>query len=175
MKIDLTGKTAAVTGSSAGIGWGCARGVADAGATVVITGRNAESLARARTRILDAAPEADIRRVVTDLSTAPGCAALVEAEAEATCDIRGQQSRGIRTETLLRGERLFKTDVMSGIRLSRAYLPALMHGAGAESSPQLGRRHRSITRIAAQRLHQDSGPRHLPRSCETRPRLRASP
>jgi len=42
MKIALDGKTAIVTGSSAGIGWEGARGLADAGATVVIAGEKDE-------------------------------------------------------------------------------------------------------------------------------------
>jgi NAD(P)-dependent dehydrogenase (short-subunit alcohol dehydrogenase family) len=39
MRIDLAGKTAIVTGSSTGIGWGADHGLAAAGATVVLTGR----------------------------------------------------------------------------------------------------------------------------------------
>ena len=56
MKIDLNGKTAIVTGSSAGIGWGCARGLAEAGATVVITARRPDALGSARDRLIDAVP-----------------------------------------------------------------------------------------------------------------------
>ncbi|TMK09765.1 MAG: SDR family NAD(P)-dependent oxidoreductase, partial [Alphaproteobacteria bacterium] len=39
MKIDLTGKTALVTGSTSGIGHATAKGLAAAGATVVVNGR----------------------------------------------------------------------------------------------------------------------------------------
>jgi 2-deoxy-D-gluconate 3-dehydrogenase len=39
---DLTGKVAIVTGGNGGIGLGMARGLAGAGATVVLSGRNAE-------------------------------------------------------------------------------------------------------------------------------------
>ena len=38
MKIDLTGKTALVTGSTSGIGHAIAKGLAAAGATVVVNG-----------------------------------------------------------------------------------------------------------------------------------------
>jgi gluconate 5-dehydrogenase len=44
---DLTGRTALITGSSAGIGYALARGLAGAGASVVLTGRNEERLERA--------------------------------------------------------------------------------------------------------------------------------
>lgn len=129
MNIDLAGKTAVVTGSSAGIGWGCARGLAEAGATVVITGRNPGSLSAARARILDAVREANVRMVVADLSTAAGCASL--AEAEPACDILVNNLGAYEPKPFLDTpdgdwERLFQTNVMSGIRLSRAYLPGLM-------------------------------------------------
>jgi len=48
---DLTGRTALVTGSSAGIGYALARGLADAGARVVLNGRNAQKLERAADRL----------------------------------------------------------------------------------------------------------------------------
>jgi NAD(P)-dependent dehydrogenase (short-subunit alcohol dehydrogenase family) len=39
VKIDLTGKTAIVTGSTAGIGFAIAKGLVGAGATVIVNGR----------------------------------------------------------------------------------------------------------------------------------------
>ena len=45
---DLSGRTALVTGSSRGIGAALAAGLADAGARVVLNGRDAATLARAR-------------------------------------------------------------------------------------------------------------------------------
>lgn len=44
---DLSGKTALVTGSSGGLGLGMARGLADAGASIVLNGRDANKLAAA--------------------------------------------------------------------------------------------------------------------------------
>ena len=48
MKIDLTGKTAIITGSTEGIGEACALGLAEAGASVVLNGRKADALETAR-------------------------------------------------------------------------------------------------------------------------------
>jgi gluconate 5-dehydrogenase len=44
---DLTGRTALVTGSSDGLGLGMARGLAGAGATIILNGRNESKLAQA--------------------------------------------------------------------------------------------------------------------------------
>jgi NAD(P)-dependent dehydrogenase (short-subunit alcohol dehydrogenase family) len=44
---DLTGKKALITGSSQGIGFGIARGLGQAGATIILNGRDEEKLNRA--------------------------------------------------------------------------------------------------------------------------------
>jgi gluconate 5-dehydrogenase len=48
---DLTGRIALVTGSSAGIGYALARGLADAGARVILNARNAQKLEHAADRL----------------------------------------------------------------------------------------------------------------------------
>lgn len=53
-KFDLTGKTALVTGSSAGIGYALAAGLAGAGARIVLNGRDAHKLAQAAARLREA-------------------------------------------------------------------------------------------------------------------------
>ncbi len=50
---DITGRTALVTGSSRGIGRALARGLLEAGATVVLNARDAERLERARAELVD--------------------------------------------------------------------------------------------------------------------------
>jgi gluconate 5-dehydrogenase len=71
---DLAGKTALVTGSSTGLGLAMARGLAEAGATVVLNGRDGTKLAvtakafeaeghRVLTRAFDVADEAAVRGV----------------------------------------------------------------------------------------------------------------
>ena len=101
MKINLSGKKAIVTGSSAGIGWGCARGLAEAGATVMLTGRMQKSLASARDRLLPAVQGATVRSVAADLSQASGCDALVAAGP--ACDILRSRSNSIKTNRPRRG------------------------------------------------------------------------
>ncbi|OPZ07982.1 MAG: Gluconate 5-dehydrogenase [candidate division BRC1 bacterium ADurb.BinA292] len=53
-RFDLTGRTILITGSTRGLGWGMARGLAEAGARVVLNGTNQELL-RARVEELTAA------------------------------------------------------------------------------------------------------------------------
>ncbi|HET6222165.1 MAG TPA: SDR family NAD(P)-dependent oxidoreductase, partial [Dongiaceae bacterium] len=79
MKIDLTGKTALVTGSTAGIGFAIARGLAGAGARVVVNGRKDQTVQAARERLLKDLPGARVEGVAADLSTATGCAAVAKA------------------------------------------------------------------------------------------------
>jgi NAD(P)-dependent dehydrogenase (short-subunit alcohol dehydrogenase family) len=83
MKIDLSDKTAIVTGSTAGIGFAIARGLAGAGARVVVNGRKQAGVDAAVTALKEAVPGAAMRGVATDLGTAEGCAALVRAEPSA--------------------------------------------------------------------------------------------
>ena len=60
MKIDLTDKHAVVTGSTAGIGFAIAQGLAAAGATVIINGRSQRTVDAARKRLVERVPRANI-------------------------------------------------------------------------------------------------------------------
>jgi NAD(P)-dependent dehydrogenase (short-subunit alcohol dehydrogenase family) len=123
MKIELHGKTAIVTGSTGGIGLAIARGLAQAGAAVVINGR-------ARNRV-DAAVEKSgtrARGVAADVGTAEGCAALVRAVPR--CDILVNNAAVFTPSDFFETpddewERHWRVNVMAGVRLARAYLPAM--------------------------------------------------
>ena len=128
MDIDLSHRTAIVTGSTAGIGFAIAQGLADCGADVVLNGRKANSVEDAVGRLKRLVPGATIRGVAADLATAGGCAALVEAEP--ACDILvnnvgifGPQDFFDTADEVW--NRFFEVNVMSGVRLSRAYLPGM--------------------------------------------------
>ena len=69
MLIDLTGKTALVTGSTGGIGYATAAGLHGSGATVVINGRTAE---RVQDAIDGLGGGARIIGVPADVGTATG-------------------------------------------------------------------------------------------------------
>jgi NAD(P)-dependent dehydrogenase (short-subunit alcohol dehydrogenase family) len=69
MKIDLTNKTAVITGSTAGIGFAIAQGLAAAGANVVINGRPQVAVDKTRAALKHTLPRAVIRGVAADLGT----------------------------------------------------------------------------------------------------------
>ena len=77
MKIDLSGTTAVITGSTGGIGFAIAKGLARAGASVVVNGRSQEKADTAAAAIVKAVPGANARGVGADVSTADGCGKLV--------------------------------------------------------------------------------------------------
>lgn len=64
MNIDLKGRKAIVTGSTAGIGRAIVEGLARAGASVVINGRGEERVSKAVQEIRQLFPESDIDGVV---------------------------------------------------------------------------------------------------------------
>lgn len=128
MKIDLQGKTAVVTGSTAGIGLAIAKGLAGTGATVVVNGRRQDAVDRALAAVGDAVPGASLRGFAGDLGTASGCDALVAAEP--TCDILVNNMGIFEVRDFFDiddddWERFFRVNVLSGVRLSRAYARAM--------------------------------------------------
>ena len=129
MKIDLTGKTALVTGSTSGIGHAIARGLASAGATVAVNGRTQAKVDAAIAAIAKLAPGARARGVAADVSTAAGCNALVAALPEVDILINNAgifEPKGFFDIPDEEWNRFFEVNVMSGVRLSRAYMPGML-------------------------------------------------
>lgn len=78
---DLTGRLALITGSSAGIGFALARGLARAGAAVVINARNADKLAQAARTLRDeGATVHALAFDVTDATAVAKAVATIEAD-----------------------------------------------------------------------------------------------
>jgi NAD(P)-dependent dehydrogenase (short-subunit alcohol dehydrogenase family) len=129
MRIDLTGKTALVTGSTSGIGHAIASGLAAAGAEVVVNGRTQAKVDAAAAAIAKAVSGAKVRGIAADVSTAAGCKALAAAQPVVDILINNAgifEPKGFFDIPDEDWSRFFEVNVMSGVRLSRAYLPGML-------------------------------------------------
>src|ERR1700730_17587217 len=129
MKIDLSGKTALVTGSTSGIGHATARRLAAAGANVVVNGRAQAKVDAAVARLVAEISGSKVRGIAADVSTASGCKALTEALPEIDILINNAgifEPKGFFKIPDEDWSRFFDVNVMSGVRLSRDYLPGML-------------------------------------------------
>jgi NAD(P)-dependent dehydrogenase (short-subunit alcohol dehydrogenase family) len=129
MKIDLSGKTALVTGSTSGIGHAAAKGLAAAGANVVVNGRTQAKVDAAVAALARAVPGGKLRGIAADVSTAAGCNALVAALPDVDILINNAgifEPKGFFDIPDEDWTRFFEVNVMSGVRLSRAYLKGML-------------------------------------------------
>lgn len=128
MNIDLTGKTAIVTGSTQGIGRAIAAGLAAAGARTIVNGRTAENVEAAIAQIRAAVPDADLIGVSADVTTVEGVAAMRAAVSDPDIVVNNvgifepESFFDITDESWYR---FFTVNVMSGIRLTREYLAGM--------------------------------------------------
>lgn len=124
MNIDLSSKSAIVTGSTGGIGLAIATGLAAAGARVTLTGRNQQGVDAALAQLRAATGRDDATGVVANVGTAAGCSALVAARPDADILVNNLGIYGAREffdiDDALWDE-FFEVNVMSGVRLARHY------------------------------------------------------
>ncbi len=128
MDLKLNGKRALVTGSTAGIGFAVAARLAEEGASVIVNGRTAERVEQAVEAVRKRNPAGEVSGVAADLSSSEGVEELLRREPEVdvlvnNLSIFEQKPFGEITDA--DWFRFFETNVMSGIRLSRAYLPGM--------------------------------------------------
>lgn len=126
MDLQLNGKTALVTGSTAGIGLAIAKRLATEGVEVVISGRNQAKLDAAAAEV---GATGAVRAVLADAATAEGAATLIAAapdvdilvnnlgiyEAKAFADVSDDE-----------WHHFFEVNVVSGVRLARHYFPRML-------------------------------------------------
>ena len=127
MKIDFSNRRVLITGSTAGIGFAAARGFLAAGAHVLINGRTQAGVDAALARL--GAPQASVAGFAADLGTAEGCALLVAAHPQFDIVINNLgifEPRDFFDTADGEWERFFQTNVMSGVRLAKAYAPAMV-------------------------------------------------
>lgn len=128
MNLRLDGKTALVTGSTAGIGYAIAAGLAAQGARVIINGRTQARVDEAIRQIRTQQPDGQLVAAVADLGTAAGADQLVKSHPQVDVLVN---SVGVFApkpfEEIPDADWLqfFEINVMSGVRLARAYLPRM--------------------------------------------------
>ncbi|WP_432524066.1 SDR family NAD(P)-dependent oxidoreductase [Kineococcus sp. SYSU DK006] len=130
MRIDLTGKTALVTGSSQGIGLAVATGLAGAGARVVLSGRDEGRLAAAAAGIAgrEGVPQDGVRWVAADIVTDHGHARLVGEVPDVDVLVNNLGVFGAADPLAIGDEewrRYFEVNVLTAVRLTRHYLPGM--------------------------------------------------
>ncbi|MDB5052813.1 MAG: oxidoreductase [Bacilli bacterium] len=128
MIIDLKGRKAVVTGSTVGIGRAIAEGLARAGASVVINGRSEERVATALREMRTMFPNAELTGIVADLGTAEGAAAFLAQATDADILVNNLGTARPKPFLDLADEEwldLFELNVMSGVRMTRHYLPGM--------------------------------------------------
>ena len=129
MRVDLSTKMAVVTGSTAGIGLAIAKGLAGAGAAVVVNGRANPAVDAAVRRVAEQVPGARVDGVAADLSTAAGVADFIRRAGDADILVNNlgiYEPKPFAEITDDDWERFFQTNVMSGVRLSRHILPRMI-------------------------------------------------
>ncbi|GAA4016006.1 SDR family oxidoreductase [Actimicrobium antarcticum] len=129
MHIDLTHKIALVSGSTTGIGFAIAEGLAESGATVILNGRTQAAVDHAIATLIARFPAASVRGVAADLGTAAGCEALFAAEPQVDILVNNLGIYGTQDFFEIpdaQWSNFFEVNVMSGVRLSRAYAPAMV-------------------------------------------------
>lgn len=135
VNIELKGRKAIVTGSTAGIGRATAEGLARAGASVVINGRGSARVDHTVRQMRETFPASDITGIAADLSTTEGAEAVFAQAPDADILVNNvgtahlRDYNGIESIAKIPDEDwlgLFQLNVMSGVRMARHYLPRMV-------------------------------------------------
>src|SRR5437763_16019595 len=128
MDLGFTGKIAFISGSTAGIGFAIAQRLGLEGADIVINGRTEERVRVALAQIKKDVRNVDVRGIAADLGTAQGCAEIVGQVPQIDILVNNVgifEPKPFEKISDEDWDRFFTVNVMSGVRLSRAYLPAM--------------------------------------------------
>ena len=128
MDMDLSGRRALVTGSTGGIGLAVATGLAGQGAAVVLNGRTPDRVSQAAATVREAVPGAEVLEAPGDVGTADGVAAVLAAAGRVDVLVN---NTGVFAPVPFAEidddawQQVWATNVMSGVRLSRALAPGM--------------------------------------------------
>jgi NAD(P)-dependent dehydrogenase (short-subunit alcohol dehydrogenase family) len=128
VNIELTGKTALVTGSTQGIGYAIAETLAGSGARVAVNGRSADRVAEAVARLQESTDGA-VTGVAADVTREEGVADLVRQLPDVDILINNLGIFGAVPAREITDEQwrtYFDVNVLSAVRLIRTYLPGMV-------------------------------------------------
>ncbi|MDF5712629.1 MAG: SDR family NAD(P)-dependent oxidoreductase [Rhizonema sp. NSF051] len=129
MDLKLSDKSALVSGSTVGIGLAIAQSLAEEGASVIINGRSEQRVTQAVEKIQKSYPHAKISGITADLSTSEGAEQLFKKVPRVDILVNNLGIYEPKVFSKISDEdwlRIFETNVLSGVRLSRHYLPNMI-------------------------------------------------
>ena len=129
MDLKLTGKTALVTGSTAGIGFGIARRLLQEGASVVINGRTEARINSALDQLRRVIPDCTVQGCAADFADADAVQHLLDNHDSIDILINNVGIFAPKPFAEITDEEwlhFFEVNVLSGVRLSRHYLPQML-------------------------------------------------
>lgn len=129
MDLDIKAQVALVTGSTAGIGFAIAESLVKEGVTVYVNGRTEDRVLKAIDQIKKKHPKAQLLPAVYDLSSQEQSLACVEAIPKIDLLINNLGHYEAKDFIHITDEdwlKIFEVNVLSGVRLCRAYLPQML-------------------------------------------------
>ncbi len=128
MDLQLKGKRALVTGSTAGIGFAIAEALANEGASVIVNGRTKQRVDEAVEKLRAGTPLGEIQNLAVDLGTADGTREATTRFSDVDILVNNLGIFEPKPFEQISDEdwfRFFEVNVLSGVRLSRHYLPRM--------------------------------------------------
>ncbi len=129
MDLQLSDKVALVSGSTAGIGLAIATTLAEEGATVIVNGRTQERVNYALEILEQSVPNAKLQGIAADLGTKAGVELLLQQVPFVNILVNNLGIYGSQAFEDISDEEwmnILEVNVMSGVRLSRHYLPLML-------------------------------------------------
>src|SRR5258708_36636468 len=128
MNLELTGKTALISGSTKGIGFAIASQLAAEGARVIVNGRLDHSINSALEQVRKAVPEAKVEGFAGDLATTAATEVLLKLFPAVDILVNNlgiYESKPFDKISDEDWRHVFEVNVLSGGRLSRAYISGM--------------------------------------------------
>ena len=130
MDLQLVGKRALVTGSTAGIGYAIAEALAKEGANVIVNGRTSPRVESAINSLRKAGVRGELEAAPADLGTAEGVNSTIQQFPDVDILVNNLGIFDPKPFDKIPDEewmKFFEVNALSGVRLSRHYLPGMLN------------------------------------------------